>query len=487
MVMNFIDNNWIAGGGHELISVNPATGETVWQGFAATREQTAQAVEAARRAFENWQAIPFDRRCRVIRAFGEKLRENVSDLAKIISIETGKPLWESTSEVESMLAKIDISVTAYHERTGMRRSETAGIRSNVRHKPHGVVAVFGPFNFPGHLPNGHIIPALLAGNAVVFKPSEHTPLTAQHILGIWQSANLPDGVLNLVQGTGETGRDLAGQKDIDGLFFTGSTQTGKALHAQFAGDPRKILALEMGGNNPLIISGHAHNAAAVYVTILSAYLSAGQRCTCARRVFVPDTVAGDAFIVALIAAIRKIVVGRFDAVHEPFMGSVISDAAADELLNVQGGLAEKGGEILVPMERLERGTGLISPGLMDVTAVRNLPDKEYFGPFLQLIRYHHLEHAIDMANDTRFGLSAGLLSEDEQEYDFFWARIRAGIVNWNRPLTGASSAAPFGGIGDSGNHRPGAFSAADYCAYPVSSLESSALVLPDTLYPGITL
>jgi len=408
-------------------------------------------------------------------------------LAETISLETGKPLWESATEMESMAGKIAVSLEAYEVRAGTRTGNAAEARSVTRHKPHGVLAVFGPYNFPGHLPNGHIVPALLAGNTILFKASRYTPLVSLDTVKLWEEAGLPKGVLNLVQGTGGLGQSLAGHTGLAGLCFTGSSLVGRQLHQQFAGEPQKILALEMGGNNPLIIAEPFDSKAALYFTLLSAYLTAGQRCTCARRLFVPEGRAGNAFINDLCQAVKAVRVGLYNESPPPFMGPVITEAVANALLRVQKQLAGEKGIPLVPMEKLKPKTGLLTPGLMDVSAIKNLPDEEYFGPFLQVIRYLHIDQAIAKANHTRYGLAAGLLCNDTKIYQRFYTHIRAGIVNWNRPLTGASSRAPFGGIGISGNHRPSAYYAADYCAYPVASLEAERLVLPSQLSPGITL
>ena len=357
----------------------------------------------------------------------------------------------------------------------------------IRHKPHGVVAVFGPYNFPGHLPNGHIVPALLAGNTVVFKPSELTPAVAELTVKLWEQAGIPAGVLNLVQGEKDTGIHLASHPDLDGLFFTGSSNTGKLIHKQYGGQPGKILALEMGGNNPLIVEEVSDTKAAIHDTIHSAYITAGQRCTCARRLFIPAGQWGDQFIEQLSSAIQKLKVGLWNDDKQPFMGALISEAAVKNILHAQEQLKASGGTVIVEAQHLKQGTGLVSPGLMDVTAIEQLPDEEYFGPLLQVIRYKTFEDAIQQANNTRFGLSAGLLSTRQASYDLFFKHIRAGIVNWNRPITGASGAAPFGGPGDSGNHRPSAYFAADYCAFPVASVESEELVLPEKLAPGLEL
>ncbi len=357
----------------------------------------------------------------------------------------------------------------------------------MRHKPHGVVAVFGPYNFPGHLPNGHIVPALLAGNTVIFKPSEQTPKVAEEMLKLWQLAGLPDGVINLVQGELETGKALAAHPQLDGLFFTGSSQTGHVLHQQYAGHPDKILALEMGGNNPLIVKGVTDTKAAVHEIIQSAFISSGQRCTCARRLYVEQGRAGDELVAALVASVKQIRVGPWNSEPQPFMGSMISAQAAQGMLAAQAKLQLLGGESLLELSQLVTNTGLVSPGVIDVTAIAELPDEEYFGPLLQIVRYSDFNQAINLANRTRYGLSAGLLADDRKDFDYFLARIRAGIVNWNKQITGASGAAPFGGVGASGNHRASAYYAADYCAYPVASVEADKVELPANLSPGLTL
>ncbi len=487
----FIDGRWLAGNGTVFASYDPARDQrqaaAIWQGRSADAEQVNLAVTAARRAFPGWSETPLQQRIALLRSFADGLTGAKDALAHTIALETGKPLWEAATEVAAMIGKVEISIKANAERTGERQSALGNARAVLRHKPHGVVAVFGPYNFPGHLPNGHIVPALLAGNTVVLKPSELTPLVAEAVMKIWQQTRLPQGVLNLVQGEKETGMALATHANLDGLFFTGSSRTGQLLHAQFTGHPGKILALEMGGNNPLIVDEVANLKAAVHDTVQSAYLTAGQRCTCARRLLVPGTAAGDAFVAALVAAVKAIRVGRFDDPQQPFMGSLISESAADGMVAAQARLQQLGGRSLISLQKLHSGTGLVSPGLIDVTDIDELPDEEYFGPLLQLIRYDDFQQAIELANRTRYGLSAGLLSDNRDKYDRFYRQIRAGIVNWNRQITGASSAAPFGGIGASGNHRASAYYAADYCAFPVAGLEADQVELPDSLAPGLSL
>lgn len=484
---HLIAGQWQPGHGPKFSSRNPVSQEIVWEGHAASADDVDQALHAARNAFPAWAGMTFEAREAIAKKFAQALEQHKAALADAIGRETGKPRWEALTEVTTMIGKIDISIRAYHERTGTKSTPQPEGVAVLRHRPHGVVAVFGPYNFPGHLPNGHIVPALLAGNVVVFKPSELAPATAEATAKIWQEAGLPASVLSVVQGARETGVALAGHAEIDGLFFTGSSLTGGAIHQQFAGQPNKILALEMGGNNALIVGNVKDVDAAVHHIVQSAFISAGQRCTCARRLLVPAGAAGDALMVRLIDVASRLKVGAFDDEPPPFMGAVVSVGAAHKLLSAQEALRQRAGKLLLEMRQLKPGTALLSAGIVDITDARDVPDEEHFGPLLQVIRYASFDDAIRIANRTRYGLAAGLLSDQRSQYETFERHIRAGIVNWNRPLTGASSAAPFGGIGASGNHRASAYYAADYCSYPQASLESDTIVLPKTLSPGLSL
>ncbi|WP_343085435.1 succinylglutamate-semialdehyde dehydrogenase [Escherichia coli] len=428
----WINGDWITGQGASRVKRNPVSGEVLWQGNDAGAAQVEQACRAARAAFPRWARLSLAERQVVVERFAGLLESNKAELTAIIARETGKPRWEAATEVTAMINKIAISIKAYHVRTGEQRSEMPDGAASLRHRPHGVLAVFGPYNFPGHLPNGHIVPALLAGNTIIFKPSELTPWSGETVMRLWQQAGLPPGVLNLVQGGRETGQALSALEDLDGLLFTGSANTGYQLHRQLSGQPEKILALEMGGNNPLIIDEVADIDAAVHLTIQSAFVTAGQRCTCARRLLLKSGAQGDAFLARLVAVSQR-----------------------------------------------------LTPGIIEMTGVAGVPDEEVFGPLLRVWRYDSFEEAILMANNTRFGLSCGLVSPEREKFDQLLLEARAGIVNWNKPLTGAASTAPFGGIGASGNHRPSAWYAADYCAWPMASLESDSLTLPATLNPGL--
>ena len=482
---NFINGEWAAGEGETFSVVNPADGQTIWQGNEASELEVNKACTAARASFAAWSQTSLEDRINLCGRFRDLLKQHTEELAALISLEVGKPLWEARTEVATMANKIDISVLAYKARTGEVASKVADGDAVLRHRPHGVFAVFGPYNFPGHLPNGHIVPALIAGNTLVFKPSEYAPQMAMKTVALWEQAGLPKGVLNLVNGGRNTGIALSKNKDIDGVLFTGSYQTGVILHKQFAGQPGKMLALEMGGNNALVVWDVKDIDAAVHHTIFSAFVSAGQRCTCARRLIVPNSAQGLQFLQRLVQIAGNILVGKSDAQPAPFMGPVVSAAIARRLLTGQAELVAKGGKSLLAMRQLQSDTGFLTAGIVDVTDARNIPDEEWFGPLLQVIRVSDFDSAIKAANNTGYGLAAGLLSDDPALWQQFQTHIRAGVVNWNRPTTGAASTAPFGGIGHSGNHRPSAYYAADYCAFPVASIETNLLEMPKTLSPGL--
>ena len=452
-----------------LISTEPATGDEVWAGDIGDAEAE---VAAARAAWPEWAAHSVSYRIEAMRRFANEVRAREQDFTDLISRETGKPVWEARTEVAAVIKKVEISASAYLERTPMRKLEAAlGSKVAVRHKPHGVLAVLGPYNFPAHLPNGHIVPALIAGNAVVFKPSEKTPATGSFLVDCFRAAGVPEGVVRVLIGGPAEGRALAGQDGIDGLLFTGSARAGMSLHRQFAEAPHKMLALELGGNNPLVVWQAADIEAAAMIVVQSAYLSAGQRCTAARRLIVEDGAEGP-LVEAIVKLIDRIIVDHPHADPQPFMGPVIDLAAADHLQSQWMELMMKGGKPIRRLDRPFEERPYLTPALIDVTDASERPDEEMFGPVLQMIRVKDFDAAINEANNTRFGLAASLVGGTPAMYDKFWANVRAGVINWNKPTNGAPSNAPFGGVGLSGNHRPSAFYAADYCAYPVTSSET---------------
>lgn len=480
-----IGGRWRQLSGAAFGSANPATGETIWNGSEASVADVDDAVEAARLAFDNWRRTSLAERIAVVRRFAALASERKSELTALISRETGKPLWDAATEAAAMVGKAELSVKAYEERTPTKEQPAGAFVARLSHRPHGVMAVLGPFNFPGHLPNGHIMPALIAGNTVVFKPSEQTPAVGEYAVRLWQEAGAPEGVVNLVHGARAPAERLVAHDGVDGVLFTGGVPAGRAIHAALAGKPEKILALELGGNSPLIVWDAGDLEAAARLVAKSAFITSGQRCTCSRRLIVPAGVEGDEIIAAVAGLIDRIAVRPPDADPQPFMGCLISGRAADGVLAAQDEMIHGGGLPVRHVKRLAYGAAFLSPGLVDVTAMNSRRDEEVFGPLLQVIRAPDFDAAIEEANATRFGLAAGLISDDGELWDRFSQEIRAGVVNWNRQTTGASGAAPFGGVGMSGNHRPAGYYAADYSAWPMASLVAAGPVRDEEPSPGV--
>ncbi|HBJ41512.1 MULTISPECIES: succinylglutamate-semialdehyde dehydrogenase [unclassified Hyphomonas] len=463
----WIDGSWRRGSGDVFQNYCPATGDVAWEGASATAGDVHDAVESARRAFHGWSRMPQSERTAILEAYADEIGKRTDAIAEAISKDMGKALWESRGEAATMKAKVAVSIAAQVERAGGKVQEAAFGSMHLTHRAHGVMAVYGPFNFPGHLPNGHIVPALLAGNTCVFKPSELGPSVAAIMADAFAAAGLPAGVLNIVQGGRETGGALL-NADINGLLFTGSANTGVFFHKHFAGRPEVILALEMGGNNPLIIWDPADVDAAADIAAQSAFLTTGQRCSCARRVILPEGAFGDAVIEAIVARAKGLKIGAWDE-DDIFMGPLVSEQAATNAVEFQMMLSKKGGQSLRRLKRMDRGGGFVTAGVIDVTNATDIPDEELFGPLMQIIRVPDFNSALERANATRYGLSGGLISDDDALWIQAHSEMRAGILNRNRPTAGASGAMPFGGPGLSGNFRPGAYYAADYSAWPQAS------------------
>ncbi|MFT8736453.1 MAG: succinylglutamate-semialdehyde dehydrogenase [Zymomonas mobilis] len=453
-----------------ITSTEPATGQLLWQGSVGDVDQ---AVNKARAALTPWAKTPLEKRIAILERFAGLVREKADLFGEVIAKETGKPFWEARTEAQIVANKVDISVLAYKDRTYQTALPDIApdVKSGISYKPHGVLAVLGPFNFPAHLPNGHIVPALIAGNVIIFKPSEKTPASGEFLVKCYHEAGVPEDAVQLVIGGRPEGEALSRHSGIDGLLFTGSSQGGIALSRIFAETPGRILALEMGGNNPLVIWNSQDIESAAAIAVQSAYLSAGQRCTCARRLIIQDG-QHQPLLQAIDRLADQLIIDQPFADPQPFMGCVIDNDSADYIEKSFKALVEKGAKVLRPLQRPDREKPFLTPALLDMTDCADKVDDEIFGPVLKVIRVPDFEAAIKEANNTRFGLSAALVDDSEEDFVRFRDEVRAGIINWNRPTNGAPSTAPFGGVGLSGNHRPGAYFAADYCAYPVTSTES---------------
>lgn len=464
----FINGDWREGHGEKFTSINPSDGSDIWTGHAASEADVDAAFDAAHEAFEGWSRSPLKERVAIIARYEELAAAAKESMGELIARETGKQLWDAVGEGGALAAKVDISISSYLDRTGQLNRETAFGHAALQHRAHGVMAVLGPYNFPAHLPNGQIIPALIAGNTVVFKPSEQTPAVGEALTNLYAEAGFPKGVINMVQGARSTGAAVLDHPKLDGVLFTGSANTGAFIHKKFGGRPEIVLALEMGGNNPLIVWDVASAEAAASIIAQSAFITTGQRCTCARRLIVPNNSEGDTIIDAVANFIDRMSLGAWN--EEATMGPLISADIAGHVVKNANAL---GGKAIREASISEKGAAYVTPGFYDVTDV-DVPDEEIFGPVLQVTRVADWDAAIAEANKTKFGLAAGLVSDDPHLWDNFRLRIRAGVVNFNRPTTGAASFLPFGGPGASGNHNPGAYYAADFCAWPMASQVAEA-------------
>jgi succinylglutamic semialdehyde dehydrogenase len=481
----YLNHVWYRGEGEAFQKTDPVYGGVSYHGHAASQLQVKTAVAQAKKAQIQWARTSLDERITILEAYASLLKENRETGALMIARDMGKPLWEARTEIDAMAAKVAISIVSQAERAGTKSVNAPFGNMALSHRPHGVMAIFGPFNFPGHLANGHIVPAILAGNGCVFKPSELAPSVAVLMADLMTKAGLPEGLLQIVQGGRETGKALL-ESEIDGLMFTGSYNTGRAFHAHFAGRPEVILALEMGGNNPLIAwpDGGTDLEAMVDIIQISAFVSSGQRCSCARRLILPDTALGHEIIDRLISRLPRIKIGAYDD-DQAWLGSLVDERAALSVISHYKSLEAQGAGAIHRPEGMALSPAFVRPSVIDMTAMDNAPDEEVFGPLLQVYRVKSLQEAIYRANLTRFGLAAGVLTDNDEIWKLCEQELKAGVITRNRPTAGAPSSLPFGGPGCSGNHRPSAYYAADYCAWP-QALQAAPICEAQTMagFPG---
>lgn len=475
-------------------STNPARlDEAVWSGTPVA-DHVGRAVDGARDALQKWSRTSFEDRARVLRRFGALCEEHEDRIADLLCDEVGKAMWECRAEAKALVSKVKITLDEQTEHNfGLRRVQGYEVKAGDSKtaacwfRPHGVMAVLGPFNFPMHLPNGHIIPALAMGNTVVFKPSDKAPACGQLMGELLDKAlrefASPPGVVNLVQGGAENARALATHPGVDGILFTGSWPVGRSILEANLDRPGRIVALEMGGNNPAVVLPDADLRQAAIEIVRGAFMTAGQRCTCTRRLIVHEGVAG-----RLLDAIRKAAEALVIANprgEKTFAGPLVTGASKEAALAFQKELAASDAEPLLEMASPDLEGHYLTPGIWRVPAF--VPagreagsgsgsgfdagcDEEVFGPLLRVSVVRTIDDAIEQANATRYGLAASIFTNDSGAASRFRYEARAGCVNVNCATAGASSQLPFGGLGFSGNHRPAGAYSLDYCAIPIAGL-----------------
>jgi len=484
--MDFIAGNWGEPRSADGVLENrsPADLSVVIDTHRWAASQVDAAVAAARDAQQEFATRPAADRAQLVRHIGAVLKDHEEDLARAIALDVGKPLWESRTEAQACSAKAAITADE-----GARLVADFPARGQAgaecRFRPLGVLAVLGPFNFPVHLPNGHILPALLCGNAVVFKPSEIAPHAAAVYARCLEQAGVPRGVFNLVQGGPPAGAALAAHGGTDGVLFTGSWNVGQAIAKANLGST-KLLALEMGGKNAALVLADADFDKAVYDALFSAFVSAGQRCTAASRTVVVGEPRARKFAERIAQLARKLVIGHplDDGV---FMGPLASPAALEKF--ERGMPADV--ECLLRAQRLKpRGLDgcYVSPSVHFVAQRKgaSYEREELFGPDLAVYPAASEEEAIEIANATDYGLAASVHTASPESFDRVQRALECGVVNWNAPTVGASGRLPFGGLKRSGNHRPAALWSTLYCASPVAVMRGEPRLDQGKLAPGVT-
>ncbi len=478
---DYINGQFVAIAGDALTVRDPSElSRVVWSG-SPNLAHVDRAVAAARKALPAWSRLSHDDRVAALKRYAAAATKHVERIADRITLEMGKIRSESMLEAKLLAEKVNITLDeiSMSRVSGYDVSVNATRIGRCRFKPHGVMAVVGPYNFPAHLPNGHFVPALLLGNTVVLKPSDKTPGVGQLLAECMHEAGMPAGVFNVVQGAADVARAMVGHDDLDGILFTGSWPVGKSILATNIDRPGRIVALELGGSNPAVVMPSADLKQAVIECARAAFATTGQRCTCTRRILVDRRVA-DRFLAAFCKVASTLLVGPGFSAEPIFMGPIVNEASLDAVLAEQALLAKSGGRVLVAATRMDRPGSFVTPSVIEVDRFDRATDREVFGPLVRVAIVDGLEDAIKQANESDYGLAASIFTKDEAEFEHFFDACRSGCINWNNGTAGASSKLPFGGLGHSGNHRPAAAFSVDYCAYPVASMleRSDAAPLP---------
>ncbi len=465
----FIDNAWQNANGEQFVSKSPNNNEVVFTGNFATKNNCNKAVAAAKSAQQKWFELGVDTRIEYIRKFVEIVKENKEELSRTISVEVGKPKWESDGEINSIIGKVEPCIDAYKTRCSDIVIEKGTAKGITRFRPLGVMLIIGPYNYPMHMTNGQIMAGLIAGNTIVLKPSDKAPLCATKIMECWQKAGLPDGVINMVQGNSETVKNIIENRDVNGVYFTGSYKVGQIISNLCS--TNQLCALEMGGDGPIVAWDSKDVRGAAITVVQGAFGTAGQKCVSTRKLIVPDNKFGKDLIKEIVKVSKKVIVGKFDDNETPFMGPLRTPQMVENALKMQKYLLSKGGVSLLKAEKLSFGECFISPCIIDVTGVKYTLKDEVFAPFLRVIRVKNFDDALKEANASEYGLATSILTEDKELYNKYLNNAKFGLVNWNKPTVGSSAWAGFGGIKNSGNFRPSGYLASDFCSYAIASAE----------------
>lgn len=452
--------------------------ETLWEA-GVYYDHIEEAIVSAQKGYDMWRKLSAEERIGYLKKYQEVVRARKDDIAMALALEVGKPLWEAKTEAAALDSKVSVTIADSYDRI---RQETIKdvmpkIDGHVVYKPLGPCFVIGPFNFPCHLANGQILSALLAGNSVIFKPSEKTIYSAQLMVECFHDAGFPAGVVNFINGTGTTAGQITGDKRIKGVFFTGSRGVGQRILDNTYRDISKLVALELGGKNSTILHHDTNIPHALPELLRACFLTTGQRCTSTSMILVHRKIEQE-FISQFKAVTERIRVGHpTKSSPEAFMGPLIDEAAEKMYFDFCNIGKAEGAEELVAPRKLDVGYEgyYVSPSV-HYLAKPNVSGKfiqeEIFGPNCFFIPYDDIEDAIRIANSTEYGLAASVFTRDPSIYKLCLRDIESGLLNLNRSTVGATARLPFGGVKNSGNHKPAAVSMVDHCVHAVASLET---------------
>ncbi len=478
-------------GDGEFKDISPSDLSDIVMSVPYKHEHIDEACVAAKKAYPAWSRLSLDERKVYLLRLKEIFDLHADQMAQVISRDTGKPTWEALTEAKALSAKIDITLNQSlklieDERVSNALPQVDGV---IRYRSRGVMAVVGPFNFPAHLPNGHIIPALISGNTIVFKPSEQTPAVGQFMAEMYEKAQFPPGVFNLVQGDGKAGGKLVASQDVDGVLFTGSYEVGLKIKQETMNHYWKILALEMGGKNATVVWDDADMDKAIYESLVGAYMTAGQRCSCTSRIIVHPKIA-DEFTERFYQAAKKLTIGHWT--DNVFMGTLINEGAVEKYIRFQEIANRENCESLMRGKSLDMKTKghYVTPSIhlvkkFDPNSIYQ--KSEIFGPNVAIYQSDDFNETMRIVNSTGYGLVMALFSKNRELYEEALVQARVGLLNWNRTTNGSSSKMPFGGMGKSGNDRPSAHFAIQYCTIPVASLEDTTPFDASKALPGMNL
>ena len=453
---NFINGQWVESASQKTTdNVNPAdTDDIIGTIRLATREEARGAVEAAAEAFRAWRSTPAPARGRIVARAARIMEESKEELASLLTREEGKTVGEARGELQRSINVAEFCAGESRRMNGETiPSELPSNFAYTLRQPHGVVAIVTPWNFPVAIPVWKLAPALVAGNTVVFKPATNTPATAVRITEIFAEAGLPAGVLNLILGSGsEAGDEIVSHRAVRAISFTGSNGVGVKLYEQAARRGVRVQC-EMGGKNPVVILEDADMSLAVESTAQGAFGSTGQRCTATSRAVVVESVA-DEFVARLAERAKSLRLGNgMDAETE--VGPIVDASQFKSVLSYMDVAREDGAELVcggAPAVGAGLGKGyFVKPTIFDrVTPDMRIAREEVFGPVLSVLRVKDFEEALVVANDSEYGLSSAVFTNDAARVFRFVDEIETGMTHVNSPTTGGEAHVPFGGIKSTG-------------------------------------